>query len=149
MRQALVASLIACAAMGAGAANTYSPSAAEVLSALSRRSEIPEQQLSGLLADCNATQASINFCAFRDRVIADLKLQHAVTDKTTQFPVCKEDIDSKLVRWEAARDRGCERSAARDYGFGSMKPAARDLCTTLETNRMIKRVAQIRDCATR
>ncbi len=122
------------------------PSAQEVLSALSRRSQLPEDELRHLTADCAADQQRMYFCAYRDVVAAELTLDRAVADKARGRPGCKGAIDAKVERWKAARDRACTKSAAREWGGGSMEPTARNTCLAERTGRMVRQVQRLNRC---
>lgn len=118
----------------------------EVLSALSRRSQLPEDELRHLTADCAANQQNVYFCAYRDVVAAELKLDRVMADKVRGRPGCKGAIDAKVERWKAARDRTCTKSAAREWGGGSMEPAARNTCLAENTERMVRQVQRLSSC---
>ncbi|MGJ7527260.1 lysozyme inhibitor LprI family protein [Variovorax sp. GB1P17] len=122
------------------------PSAQEVLSALSRRSQLPEEELRRLTADCAADQQSMYFCAYRDVVAAELKLDRVMADKARERPGCKGAIDAKVERWKVARDRTCAKSAAREWGGGSMEPTARNICLAESTGRMVRQVQRLNSC---
>jgi len=126
-----------------------SPTAADVTTELSRRSGIPEAELSGLLADCDANQQSMNLCAHRDLVASELSLKESVRAKLEQFPMCKSAIETRLARFEKNRDAGCTRSAEKAYGKGSMQPLARAQCAKAETDRMSEQLSRYPGCRSR
>jgi hypothetical protein len=130
-------------------AQASAPGARDVVSELSRRSGLPESDLETLLADCNANQRSIYFCAYRDLVAADMTFKRALAAKEQSLPACKSAIDGKAARWERLRDNRCEQGATKEFGDGSMKPTAQALCAAAETHRMTKRVKKISGCGER
>jgi uncharacterized protein YecT (DUF1311 family) len=120
-----------------------------VVSELSERSKIPETELNGLLADCNASQQSMYFCAWRDQISADRAFKQALEDKEQAHPECKAALETKVAKWEQLRDRSCDRSAKKQYGEGSMAPTAKLLCVTAETTRKAKLLGRSKGCAFR
>lgn len=148
MKRVLVALLAVLAVSGASAAHpaSYEPSPREVLVALAQRSGMSEDELRGLLSRCEASQLAMNICAHRDFVVADLKLKHAVAGKVQQLPACKERLEARIARWEVTRDRGCKRSASKDYGGGSLEQTAESMCIEHEIVQMTKQVERQRVC---
>jgi len=148
MKRVFVTLLAVFAVSGASAASParYEPGFQEVLTALAQRSGISEDELRGLLSRCEVSQSAMNICAYRDVVAADLKLKHAVASKVQQLPACKERLEARIARWEVARDQGCKRSAAKDYGGGSLERMAESMCAQHEIVRMTKQVERQRTC---
>jgi uncharacterized protein YecT (DUF1311 family) len=128
------------------AKSVETPSAQEVLSTLSRRSQLPEEELSRLTADCAADQQSMYFCAYRDVVAAELTLDRVVADKVRGRPACKGAIEARVERWKAARDRACAKRAARAWGGGSMEPTARSACLAEDTGRLVRQAQRLDSC---
>ena len=125
------------------------PTAREVLSELSRRSQLPEEELVRLTADCAASQQSMYFCAYRDLVSADLALRRVMADKGRQFPTCQPAMDAGIHRWEVKRDKTCARRAAREWRGGSMEPTARNLCLAASTGTMARQMERMSACPRR
>jgi uncharacterized protein YecT (DUF1311 family) len=125
------------------------PTSQEVLSALSERSKLPEEDLRRLTADCAAGQQSMYFCAYRDVVSAELKLQRVVAEKKHRLPACQAAIETRVERWKAARDPACAKSAAREWGGGSMEPTARNICLSDSTGRMVQQMQRMSACPRR
>jgi hypothetical protein len=147
MKPALV--FVLCTAPAASFADINSAAQdGEVLLELSQRSGIPESDLRDLLQDCGASQQSTYFCAYRDRVAADLLLRRTTLAKEQQLPTCKTVIESKLARWAKSRDAACAKSASKDWGEGSMKKTAETTCIASETRHMSARIVRIKDCST-
>jgi len=119
---------------------------ATVVNELSERSKIPESELNTLLADCNASQQSMYFCAWRDQISADRTFKQALADKKQAHPECKAALETNVANWERLRDRSCDQSAKKQYGEGSMAPTARLLCVTTETTRKTKVLERSRGC---
>jgi hypothetical protein len=120
--------------------------AAAVLAELSQQSGLPQSELSELLRNCDASQTSLNLCAQRDQVAAERALRRIMADKEQALPKCKAWIESKVAMWRRSRDSGCETSAARDYGDGSMKPMVQAMCMQAETVKMTNRVKRLKHC---
>jgi uncharacterized protein YecT (DUF1311 family) len=119
---------------------------AAVVSELSERSKIPESELNTLLADCNASQQSMYFCAWRDLISADRTFKQALADQKQAHPECKAALETNVATWERLRDRSCDRSAKKQYGEGSMAPTAKLLCVTTETTRKTMVLERSRGC---
>lgn len=129
-------------------ANTVAPpTAADIVAELSRRSGVAEARLNAALADCDVDQQSIYFCAFRDLVAADLELEHVLADKIQHMPDCQSALKTKAAALISARDSGCARAAAEDYGGGSMEPTARALCAAGATQDIAKQVRRMSGCS--
>ncbi|MFC5474774.1 lysozyme inhibitor LprI family protein [Paraherbaspirillum soli] len=137
MKKILLLILLAAASV-ANASPRYAPPDGEVLTELSRRSNLPEADLRQSLAKCDANQTNTNLCAYRDQVAADLALKHVVAEKVSRLPKRAQVIDDKVAKWEKSRDASCAKSAEREWGNGSMKPAAQAMCVTAETKKMIR-----------
>jgi Lysozyme inhibitor LprI len=114
---------------------SYVPPAGDVVTELSHRSNLPEADLQQSLANCDANQMNTNLCAYRDQVAADLTLKHVIAGKQTQHA---DAINEKIAKWEKKRDAACAKSAAREFGEGSMKPTALATCVAAETKKMIR-----------
>lgn len=142
MKRALVL-ILAMAAVSAAAAD-FDPT-----SELASQSKLPASEVAALLATCKsseATQMSINFCAWRDLVVAEHKLQQVVDDRSAQSPACGDALAKKIAAWKKKRDAGCEKSAKRDYEGGSMLPTAVAMCQTAATEHMAKKLAKQKTC---
>jgi len=117
-----------------------------VLSELSQRSSLPEAELNKLLADCNANQQSMYFCAWRDQIAAVRTFEQALNDKQQKLSQCKTSLETKVASWMKSRDQSCEKSATQEWGEGSMKPTAQAICVTAETMRMTKKLENMAGC---
>lgn len=126
--------------------NLYIPTQQQILTELSQRSGLPIDNLQDLLADCDADQQSMYFCAYSDQVVADLKLQHTLSLKQQQLPQCQTKLLDQVESWENKRDQSCAQSAAKEWGDGSMKPTAELVCSVAETNRFNKQLEKENDC---
>jgi uncharacterized protein YecT (DUF1311 family) len=140
-------SFSASAAWADSAATPNTEEAAAIQAELARQSGLPESELAELLKDCNANQMSMNFCARRDYVAAEMKLDRVVMDKINRQPECRQPLERKLANWRSSRDKGCERMAAKEYGNASMKPMAQAMCMEAETKQMATRLKRVKGCA--
>jgi uncharacterized protein YecT (DUF1311 family) len=127
-------------------AGAYIPTQQQILAELSQRSGLSIDNLQNLLADCDADQQSMYFCAYSDEVVADLKLQHTLSLKQQQLPHCQTKLLDQVESWENKRDSSCAQSAAKEWGDGSMKPTAELVCSTAETNRFEKQLEKMANC---
>ena len=138
MKRALLALAFTCSSAFAG-----TPDPADVIS---RQSGLPASDVQGMLANCDASQMSLNFCAWRDRVVAEQKLQAVLDDKTANSPDCKARLEKKITAWKKRRDASCKKSAEAENGGGSIVPMEIAACEATETDRMAKVVASIHRC---
>ena len=146
MKWTVLICVVLCNSVLAVASNGNTPVTDKVTAELSRRTGIPEAELFSYLSDCDASQQSMNLCAFRDFVAADLALQDQVSAKIAKYPNCKTVLENKTARFEKDRDAGCEQSASKEYGNASMKPLAQAQCATFETKKMNKAISKFHGC---
>ncbi|KVL22593.1 lysozyme inhibitor LprI family protein [Burkholderia ubonensis] len=108
---------------------------------ISARSGLPASEVGALLADCESNQTSMNFCAWRDQIVAERELQQVVDRQVSEHPERKTALEAKIAKWKKARDTSCERSARKEWGEGSMRAAAQAICATASTKKMTKRLS--------
>ncbi|KVO42348.1 hypothetical protein WJ85_30450 [Burkholderia ubonensis] len=108
---------------------------------ISARSGLPASEVSALLANCESNQTSMNFCAWRDQIVAERELQQVVDQQVSEHPERKAALEAKIAKWKKARDASCEKSARKEWGEGSMRPAAQAICATASTKKMTKRLS--------
>jgi uncharacterized protein YecT (DUF1311 family) len=128
MKWSLVLLVVICSSAFAAA-----PDPADVIS---KQSGLPASEVQGMLADCDANQMNLNFCAWRDRVVAEQKLQDAVDEKAA----CKPGLEKKVATWKKRRDASCKKSAEAENGGGSIVPMVIAACQAAATDRMTERV---------
>lgn len=136
--------LMACA--GGRARRVTAPSPRDVLSEVSRRSAVPETELTERLNHCDADQLNTYFCAFRDFVAADLLLERTTAEQVRLHPECKESIERTTHALREARDSGCAKSAADEYGGGSMEQTAQVICGASATRPFVDQVGAVNSC---
>jgi uncharacterized protein YecT (DUF1311 family) len=119
-----------------------SPQAAVIspVDEMAARSGLPASEVAALLANCDASQTSMNFCAWRDQLVAEQNLQLAVSRMEAQSPACKNRLEKQIPRWTRQRDLDCQKGARQDWGNGSMHQAAQTICLTKETERITGKV---------
>nr|WP_232447373.1 lysozyme inhibitor LprI family protein [Burkholderia ubonensis] len=83
----------------------------------------------------------MNFCAWRDQIVAERELQQVVDRQVGEHPKRKAALEAKIAKWKKARDASCERSARKEWGEGSMRAAAQAICATASTKQMTKRLS--------
>ncbi|MDW9241404.1 hypothetical protein C7S16_1700 [Burkholderia thailandensis] len=108
---------------------------------ISARSGLPASEVSALLADCDSNQTSMNFCAWRDRIVAERELQQVVDRQVSEHPDRKSALEAKIAKWKKARDASCEKAARKEWGDGSMRPTAQTVCQTESTKKMTKKLS--------
>ncbi|KVN37576.1 hypothetical protein WJ63_33390 [Burkholderia pyrrocinia] len=109
---------------------------------ISARSGLPASEVNALLADCDSNQTSMNFCAWRDQLVAERELQQVVDRQISEHPERKAALEAKVAKWKKTRDASCEKSARKEWGDGSMRPAAQAICATAATKKMAKRLSR-------
>ncbi|RQU65318.1 DUF1311 domain-containing protein [Burkholderia cenocepacia] len=114
------------------------PTAADEIAA---RSGLPASEVNVLLSDCESSPTSMNFCAWRDQIVAERELQRIVDKQVSEQPRRKAELDAKMAKWKKARDTSCEKSARHAWGDGSMRPAAQAICATAAPKEMVKRLS--------
>jgi uncharacterized protein YecT (DUF1311 family) len=107
---------------------------------ISARSGLPASEVNALLADCDSNQTSMNFCAWRDQLAAERKLQQVIEQREREHPEHKAALDARIAKWKKARDASCEKSARKEWDGGSMRPAAQAICATAATKKMTKKL---------
>jgi hypothetical protein len=133
---ALLVAGLACTSLCAAPTNTVDD--------IANRSGLPASEVAALLADCDASQTSMNFCAWRDRLVAEHDLHLAISSSETKSPACKARLEKQVSKWTIQRDRACQSGAQRDWGNGSERQAAQAICETKETERLIGKVKAFR-----
>ncbi|KKL37355.1 hypothetical protein WR30_04140 [Burkholderia contaminans FFH2055] len=107
---------------------------------ISARSGLPASEVTAMLNNCDSGQTSMNFCAWRDQIVAERELQHVVDKQIAEHPEHRAALEAKVAKWKSARDASCEKSSRNEWGEGSMRPAAQAICATAATKRMTKRL---------
>ncbi|RDJ97786.1 lysozyme inhibitor LprI family protein [Paraburkholderia lacunae] len=138
MKRALLVLALACSSAFAD-----TPDPADVIS---QQSGLPASEVQGMLANCDANQTSLNFCAWRDRVVAEQKLHDVLDEKAGTSPGCKARLEHKIAVWKKRRDASCKKSAEAENGGGSIVPMEIAACQAAETDRMTKVIGSIRRC---
>lgn len=108
---------------------------------ISARSGLPASEVNALLANCDSNQTSMNFCAWRDQIVAERELQRVVEQRESEHPERKLALEARVAQWKKARDASCEKSARDEWDGGSMQPAAQAICATAATKRMMKELS--------
>nr|WP_232455831.1 lysozyme inhibitor LprI family protein [Burkholderia ubonensis] len=83
----------------------------------------------------------MNFCAWRDQIVAERELQQVVDQQISQHPERKAALEAKVAKWKKARDASCEKSARKEWDDGSMRPAAQAICATASTKKMTNKLS--------
>ncbi|WP_415113258.1 lysozyme inhibitor LprI family protein [Paraburkholderia sp.] len=115
-------------------------SASDPIDEIANRSGLPASEVSAILSNCEANQTSMNFCAWRDQLVAEQKLEHVVEATAGSSTACKTALQKKIAAWKKRRDANCSKSASREWGNGSMLPTAVAMCKTAATDRMRKAI---------
>lgn len=108
---------------------------------IAARSGLPASEVAGLLNNCDGSQTSMNFCAWRDQLVAERQLQQVVDKQIEAHPERKAALEAKISKWKKARDASCEKSARKEWGDGSMRPAAQATCAAIVTKKMTQKLS--------
>lgn len=103
---------------------------------LAERSGMRAGDVTALLANCDANQTSMKFCAWRDQLAAEHTLQRLIEEKRTASPQCAAALAQKVAAWQKQRDATCRQSAEARWGTSSMLSAAVAMCATDRTKQM-------------
>jgi len=115
-------------------------SAADPIGEIAQRSGLPASEVAAALSACDDNQTNMNFCAWRDQLVAEQKLEDAVKARAGSSTSCNTTLQRKIAAWKKHRDASCLKSASRKWGGGSMLPTAVAMCKSAETERMRKAI---------
>lgn len=132
-------SACASAAVVAEPAQTQPPET--LTEVLAQRSGLTSTEVASLLASCDANPTSMRFCAWRDQLVAERKLQQLIDERRTASPKCAAALAQKVAAWQKLRDQTCTRSAQDHWGNGSMLSAAVAMCETDRTKQMVQSIS--------
>ena len=113
---------LCCAAAGA------QPAPRSAVAELSAASGLPEAEITALLADCAANQQAQYFCAWRDQLEAERKLDAALSLRGQASPECGKRLADEAPRWKRQVQRHCQGTAAKAWGGGSLQRTAELAC---------------------
>ncbi|RDU96078.1 lysozyme inhibitor LprI family protein [Trinickia dinghuensis] len=105
---------------------------------LAEHSGMSPIQVTTLLANCDANQTSMKFCALRDELAAERTLRHLIDERRAASPKCGAVLAQKVAAWRKQRDETCQKSAEQQWGDGSMLSAAVAMCATDRTKQMMQ-----------
>ncbi|WP_414675019.1 lysozyme inhibitor LprI family protein [Limnobacter sp.] len=86
-----------------------------------------------MLSNCDATQQSMYFCAWRDLLEAEQKLDALEANPENASVHCQKAIKNGLSKWRKQRDAHCKAQALQEFGEGSMGPTADLMCRAQAT----------------
>lgn len=118
-----------------------------VLTELSRRSGLPASQLEIFLADCDANQQSMYFCAYRDLVRSELGLKDVIETKKRSLNSCASAVEQRASERIQKRNSDCEQSAKNEWGGGSMEATARAICMVKQTDQIADQLKKTERCS--
>lgn len=108
---------------------------------LAKRSGMSPAEITMLLASCDANQTSMKFCAWRDELAAEHRLQRLIERKRAASPKCGAMLAQTVAAWQKKRDETCRRSAEQQWGGGTMLSAAVAMCATDRTKLMMQNLS--------
>jgi uncharacterized protein YecT (DUF1311 family) len=114
-----------------------------VVQELSRRTGMSVQELRGYLSHCEMTQLSMNICAFRDVVAADLQMQSLLQQMSLRRDQGgRTTLAKEQQNWLLQAKAKCNAAVDREVRqFGSMRPMVYGQCMSAATQ---KRITQLR-----
>jgi uncharacterized protein YecT (DUF1311 family) len=119
-----------------------------VFDELANRSKLPKEELQELLKNCDASQASMDFCAYRDFVKEDLAMDSVLKEKLQSLPkTCQQKLQKKQDGWVRKRDRTCNKDADDQAKGGSMRPTVFAMCLSSMTNIRAVDLKKISGCS--
>jgi uncharacterized protein YecT (DUF1311 family) len=110
---------------------------------IAKQSGIPPEEVRSTLSQCgsgNEDQTTLNFCSWRDLVVAEQRLQDQVDARGRRRPECVAPLKAKVDAWKPKRDASCKRSASKQWGNGSFLPTAIAMCEQAETEHMTREI---------
>ena len=117
---------------------------------LIHRSAMPEAEVRSLLANCDASQLSINFCTWRDALVAEVRLDDAWAAATSaRLRGCKSRIDRRIADVKSRAESACAAAAEREAAGGSIKPAVVAACRQDAYDRARVRLERMKACTAR
>jgi hypothetical protein len=131
---------LCCAAAGA------QPVARSAVQELHAASGLPEAEITALLADCAANQQAQCFCAWRDRLEAEHKLNAALSQRSLASPECGKRLAGEAPPWKREVQRHCRGTASKAWGGGSMQRTAELACAASAFERAAAELPSDKSC---
>jgi hypothetical protein len=138
----VVAGLLSCGVALAFSGRTAAAEFFDPAVELARQSGLPLSEVSALLANCGANQASRSFCAQRDLIVAERELHRIADQWEATSPACSRALDRRLKQWQESRDRVCKKTDADGSANGLMHSTAQAICETSMTQSMTERIRE-------
>jgi hypothetical protein len=128
------------------AAACAQPAPKSAIPELSAASGLPEAEITALLADCAASQEAQYFCAWRDRLEAEHKLDAALNQRSPASPECGKRLAGEAHRWKRQVQRHCQGAAAKAWAGGSMQRTAELACAESAFERAAAELPSGKSC---
>lgn len=113
----------------------------DVITELSHRTGMSVTELNSLLSHCESTQLSMNTCAFRDLVAAEIKMNQllqAVSSRLNQAD--RQALAKEQANWSSHEKAKCNMLTDGDVGQGSMRSLVYGNCMRAATQERIKQL---------
>lgn len=117
-----------------------------VMIELSRRSATSVEELKEVLGDCPRSQTSMNLCALRSFVEADLTMRSVLAKKLETLSLCHATLQTSQANWENDRDSQCKKQADRKAEGDLMRPMIFTSCQAETTEQRTVQLKSIRTC---
>jgi uncharacterized protein YecT (DUF1311 family) len=106
---------------------------------IAARSRLPLKEVQATLAHCDdQPEKNMDFCAWRDLVVAEHALQKVVDQKISRHPKRKREIEASIERWKKRNYAECEKQAHHDWAGGSFEVTAAVVCEVIGTQDKTK-----------
>ena len=119
----------------------------DALNELHKHTQISYQELKQYMSNCDASQQSMYFCAWKDYIIARNRLHTLIDKKKILLNGCAGELQSKVDDWEKPLYRYCRKLSIQAWGEGSMQPTDQMVCMSSATEAYNKKIDAINDCS--
>ena len=113
----------------------------DVVTELSQRTGMSVTELNSLLSHCESTQLSMNMCAFRDSVAAEIKMNQLLQALSSRLNKAdRQALAKEQANWSSHEKAKCNVLTDREVGRGSMRPLVYGNCMSAATQERIKQL---------
>ena len=122
------------------------PQTTGVVTELSKQTGISVKDLNNLLSHCESTQLSMDICAHRDLVAADMRMQRILQKISSSLNQSRRQALVKAqASWLSQAKAKCNMVVNREVGQGSMGQLVYGECMTAETQERTTQLSEGQD----